>query len=54
MLSDKAYFGLDEIQTRFGLSRRDLSYLLENGLLKASVRVWDVLIEEGVCVAMRR
>lgn len=47
MLSDKAYFGLDEIQTRFGLSRCDLAYLLENGLLKASVRVWDVLIEEG-------
>ena len=47
MLSEKAYFRLDEIQARFRLSRWDLSYLLENGLLKASVRVWDVLVEEG-------
>ena len=47
MLAGKAYYGLDEIQARFGLSRRDLSYLIETGLLKASVRVWDVLIEEG-------
>lgn len=47
MLSDKAYFGLDEIQARFGLSRRDLAYLIENGLLKTSVRVWHVLVEEG-------
>ncbi len=47
MLSNKAYFGLDEIQMRFGLSRRDLTYLVENGMLKVSVRVWDVLIEDG-------
>jgi hypothetical protein len=38
---------LEEIQTRLGLTRRDLAYLVENGLLKASVRVWDVVIEEG-------
>lgn len=37
VLAEKAYFGLDEIQTRFGLSRRDLSNLPENGLLKASI-----------------
>ena len=47
MLSEKAYYALAEIQTRFGLSRHDLAYLVENGLLKASVRLWDVLIEEG-------
>jgi hypothetical protein len=46
-LREKAYFGLEEIQTRLGLKRRDLTYLLENGLLKASVRVWDAVIEEG-------
>jgi hypothetical protein len=47
VLSQKAYYALDEIQTRLGLTRHDLGYLVENGLLKASVRVWDVLIEEG-------
>ena len=47
MLSEKAYYALAEIQTRFGLSRHDLAYLIETGLLKASVRLWDVLIEEG-------
>ena len=47
MLSEKAYYALAEIQTRFGLSRHDLAYLIESGLLKASVRLWDVLIEEG-------
>ena len=46
-LSAKAYFALAEIQTRLGLTRHDLAYLVENGLLKVSVRVWDVLIEEG-------
>ncbi len=46
-LSAKAYFATTEVQTRFGLTRHDLAYLVENGLLKASVRVWDVLIEEG-------
>ena len=47
VLSQKAYYALAEIQTRLGLTRHDLAYLVENGLLKASVRVWDVLIEEG-------
>jgi hypothetical protein len=46
-LREKAYFGLEEIQTRLRITRRDLAYLVENGLLKASVRVWDVVIEEG-------
>ena len=44
---DKAYFRLDEIQARLRLSRGDVIYLVENGLLKASVRVWDAVIEEG-------
>jgi hypothetical protein len=41
-LREKAYFGLEEIETRLRLV-----YLVENGLLKASVRVWDAVIEEG-------
>src|SRR6266540_2124068 len=44
---DKAYFRLDEIQARLRLSRGDVIYLVENGLLKASVRVWNAVIEEG-------
>lgn len=35
------------MQAQLALSRGDLAYLVENGLLKASVRLWDVLIEEG-------
>jgi hypothetical protein len=46
-LRDKAYFRLDEIQARLRLSRGDLTYLVENGLLKASVRIWHALMEEG-------
>ena len=46
-LRDKAYFRLDEIQAQLRLSRGDVIYLVENGLLKASVRVWHALIEEG-------
>jgi hypothetical protein len=46
-LRERAYYGLDEIQARLKLTRRELLYLVENGLLKASVRVWDAVIEEG-------
>jgi len=46
-LRDKAYFRVDEIRARLRLSHGDLTYLLENGLLKTSVRVWDAVIEEG-------
>ena len=46
-LRERAYYGLDEIEARLKLTRRELLYLVENGLLKASVRVWDALIEEG-------
>jgi len=46
-LRERAYYGLDEIQARLKLTHRELLYLVENGLLKASVRVWDVLIEAG-------
>src|SRR5512132_1480340 len=46
-LRERAYFGLDEIQARLKLTRRELLYLVENGLLKASARVWDAVIEEG-------
>jgi hypothetical protein len=46
-LRDKAYFRLDEIQAQLGLSRADFVYLVENGLLKASARIWNAVIEEG-------
>ena len=46
-LRERAYYGLDEIQARLKLTRRELLYLVENGLLKASARVWDAVIEEG-------
>ncbi|MBM3952648.1 MAG: hypothetical protein FJ311_14495 [Rhodospirillales bacterium] len=46
-LPEKAYFGLEEIEERWGLPRRDLVYLVENGILKVSVRVWNLPIERG-------
>ncbi len=46
-LRERVYYGLDEIQARLKLTRRELLYLVENSLLKASVRVWDAVIEEG-------
>jgi hypothetical protein len=46
-LRERAYYGLDEIQARLKLTRRELLYLVENGLLKASERVWDAVIEQG-------
>ena len=46
-LPEKAYFGLEEIEERWGLPRRDLVYLVENGILKVSVRVWNLPVERG-------
>lgn len=50
-LPEKAYFGLEEIEERWGLPRRDLVYLAENGILRVSLRVWEVLVEQGTCEA---
>lgn len=44
---DKAYFTLEEIEERWGVPRRDIAYLAENGMLKVSVRVFGVRIEVG-------
>ena len=44
---EKAYFRLEEIEERWGLPRRDLVYLVENGILQVSVRVWNLPIERG-------
>ena len=44
---DKDYYALDEIEERWGIPRRDLVYLAENGLLKVSVRLYGVRIELG-------
>jgi hypothetical protein len=46
-LIDKAYFTLEEIEERWQLPRRDVVYLAENGLLKLSVRLFSVRLEQG-------
>ena len=46
-LIDKAYFTLEEIEERWQLPRRDVVYLAENGLLKLSVRLFNVRLERG-------
>jgi hypothetical protein len=44
---DKAYFMLEEIEERWQLPHRDVVYLAENGLLKLSVRLFNVRLESG-------
>ena len=44
---DKAYFTIEEIEERWQLPHRDVVYLAENGLLKLSVRLFDVRLEWG-------
>lgn len=44
---EKDYFAFEEIEDRWEISRRDLAYLAENGLLKTSVRLYGVHIEQG-------
>jgi hypothetical protein len=44
---DKAYFTLEEIEERWQLPHRDVVYLAENGLLKLSVRLFNVRLEWG-------
>jgi hypothetical protein len=44
---DKTYFTLEEIEERWQLPHRDVVYLAENGLLKLSVRLFDVRLERG-------
>lgn len=44
---EKDYFTLEEIEARWGMPRRDLVYLAENGLLKVSVRLFGAVIETG-------
>lgn len=46
-LIEKAYFTLDEIEDRWQLPRRDVVYLAENGLLRLSVRLYAVYLEQG-------
>jgi hypothetical protein len=47
-LIDKAYFSLEEIEERWCLPHRDVAYLAENGLLRLSVRLFGVCLEQGV------
>jgi hypothetical protein len=46
-LIDKAYFTLEEIEERWQLPHRDVVYLAENGLLRLSVRLFDMRLEWG-------
>jgi hypothetical protein len=46
-LIDKAYFTLEEIEERWQLPHCDVVYLAENGLLKLSVRLFNVRMECG-------
>lgn len=47
-LVEKAYFELDEVSEHWGVPIRDLAYMAENGLLRVSVRLFGVHIEEGI------
>ncbi|CDP51755.1 hypothetical protein [Devosia sp. DBB001] len=44
---EKEYFALEELEERWELPHRDLVYLAENGLLKVSVRLYGVRLEQG-------
>jgi hypothetical protein len=46
-LIDKAYFTLEEIEERWQLPHRDVVYLAENGLLRLSVRLFNMRLEWG-------
>jgi len=47
-LLDKAYYALEEVESRWALSHRDVVYLAENGLLRLSVRLYAAHLECGV------
>lgn len=47
-LPPKEYFGLEEVEERWGMPRRDLVYYAENGHIKISARVVGVLLETGI------
>lgn len=49
---DKTYFTLKEIQERWALTRCDLAYLAENGMLRLSVRVFGTSVEYGEIEAL--
>jgi hypothetical protein len=44
---EKNYYSLEELENHWGLPRRDLIYLAENGLLRLSVRLYGIQIERG-------
>ena len=44
---EKEYFSLEEIESQWGIPHRDLVYLAENGLLKVSVRLYGIQVENG-------
>jgi len=44
---EKDYFALEELEERWDVPHRDLVYLAENGLLKVSVRLYGVRLEQG-------
>lgn len=48
---DKAYYTLEEVESRWHLPHRDVVYLAENGLLRLSVRLYGVQLERGLLEA---
>jgi hypothetical protein len=48
VLAEKDYFALEEVAERWRAPMRDLAYMAENGLVRVSVRLFDVCLERGV------
>ncbi len=45
---EKMYFSLREVAKRWGVRKRDLAYMAENGELRTSVHLIDVHLERGL------
>lgn len=50
-LPEKEYFTLEEIETRWGMSRVDTLYYAENGLIRIATRVFGAVVESGLIEA---
>jgi hypothetical protein len=45
---EKDYFALEEVAERWRAPMRDLAYMAETGMVRVSVRLFDVRIERGI------
>ena len=50
-LPEKEYFTLEEIETRWGMSRVDTLYYAENSLIRIATRVFGAVVESGLIEA---